>query len=211
MCIPPEQPSLACDRGGQTGPPRSNAFSFGATDDPQNDRRTPPHGRRTPFDVCPLAPPTSAATRRSLATGVSCYLEQPFAFSEQNSNRHLSLLYKVIKKDGGKLVRGLECRKRSKTAPKRSKTLLKTMENRKRHRIDRKTAPVWIRLELPHPLGAGISSRFQTLRSSVCLFFDCSVWCVWMHSDCMWVHSDAFRSVDILLVAAEICGWKCYN
>ena len=30
---PPERPSLAFDRGGQTGPPRSNNFFFGAADD----------------------------------------------------------------------------------------------------------------------------------------------------------------------------------
>ena len=30
---PPEHSSLAFDRGGQTGPPRSNAFFFGAADD----------------------------------------------------------------------------------------------------------------------------------------------------------------------------------
>ena len=39
---PPQTPSLkrsslAFDRGGQTGPPRSNALFFGAADDPQND------------------------------------------------------------------------------------------------------------------------------------------------------------------------------
>ena len=34
---PPKRSSLAFDRGGQTTPPRSNAFLFGAADDPQND------------------------------------------------------------------------------------------------------------------------------------------------------------------------------
>ena len=47
---PPERPYLAFDRGGQAGPPRSNAFFFGAADDTgvADDRPRQPFAGRLP-------------------------------------------------------------------------------------------------------------------------------------------------------------------
>ena len=59
---PPKRSFATFDRGGQTGPPRSNVCFFGAVDDPQNDRRMPPHGRRTSCDVRPPPPMVKMCT-----------------------------------------------------------------------------------------------------------------------------------------------------
>ena len=76
--IPPERSSAAFDRGGQTGPPRSNDFFFGAADDTRAARtsgrttvRRPSVGRLTTGRRPSGGRPPTRSTQGKNAQGVT--------------------------------------------------------------------------------------------------------------------------------------------
>ena len=112
---PPKRSSSAFDRGGQTGPPRSNAFFFGAADDaplttvgndrppavrrtvvrPPNDPRTTPEQPRKPISQTLIIVPSGSygyQPRQSSKKEKTPRVGEPQVFQIISSYGHIIIL-----------------------------------------------------------------------------------------------------------------------